>query len=67
MLPNRIEALEAEQSALVAAMSSPKYHDRPVEDLRADSARMKAIEDELAQAYDRWEALEAKREAAEKA
>lgn len=66
-LPGKIEALEAEQAALVEAMSTPQYHDRSVDELRADSDRLQAIETELAQAYERWEALEAKREAAEKA
>lgn len=62
-LPKLIEDLEAEQAALMEAMSAPDYHTKSVEELRKDAERAKAIEDEIASSYERWEALEEKRQA----
>ena len=64
-LPKLIEDLEAEQAALMEAMSAPDYHTKSVEELRKDAERAKAIEDEIASSYERWEALEEKRQLAE--
>ena len=64
-LPGRIEALEAEQSALVEKMSGAGYHGLPVEELRADAERMKAIDEEMAAGFARWEELEAKQREAQ--
>lgn len=64
-LPKLIEDLEAEQAALLEAMSASDYHAKPVEDLRKDAERAKAIEDEIASSYERWETLEEKRQLAE--
>ena len=64
-LPKLIEDLEAEQAALMEAMSAPDYHMKSVEELRKDAERAKAIEDEIASSYERWEALEEKRQLAE--
>lgn len=64
-LPGRLEALEAESSALIEKMSRQNYHSLSVEELRADADRMKAIEVETEEAYARWEALEEKRALAE--
>ena len=64
-LPKLIEDLEAEQAALLEAMSAPDYHAKPVEYLRKDAERAKAIEDEIASSYERWETLEEKRQLAE--
>ena len=47
------------------AMSAPDYHTKSVEELRKDAERAKAIEDEIASSYARWEALEEKRQLAE--
>ena len=64
-LPKLIEDLEAEQAALMEAMSAPDYHTKSAEELRKDAERAKAIEDEIASSYERWEALEEKRQLAE--
>ncbi len=64
-LPKLIEDLEAEQAALLEAMSASDYHAKPVEDLRKDAERAKAIEDEINSSYERWETLEEKRQLAE--
>ena len=64
-LPAKLEALEAEQAALIEKMSAPDYHQQSAETLRADAERMKAIEAETAEAFERWEALEAKKAEAE--
>ncbi len=58
-LPRRIEALEEEQTTVHAALADPAlYRDDPA---RAGELkqRLSAIESELAEAYDRWESLEA--------
>jgi ABC transport system ATP-binding/permease protein len=57
-LPERIEALENEQQQLVAAMASPEFYQRPEAQITADANRMKQLEDQLAEAYQRWEELE---------
>lgn len=64
-LPKLIEDLETEQAALLEAMSASDYHAKPVEDLRKDAERAKAIEDEINSSYERWETLEEKRQLAE--
>jgi ATP-binding cassette subfamily F protein uup len=57
-LPKQIEALENEQGALLARMSSSDYSKSGGEVMRADSARAGAIEQEMARKFARWEALE---------
>ena len=64
-LPKLIEDLEAEQAVLMEAMSALDYHTKSVDDLRKDAERAKAIENEILQSYERWEALEEKRQLAE--
>jgi ABC transport system ATP-binding/permease protein len=59
-LPGRIEALEAEQQRLSAAMSSAEFYARDGDAISRDIERAKAIDDELAQTYARWEELEGK-------
>jgi len=58
-LPARIEALEAELTALQARMSEPDYYKTPGETMAADQGRLEAIEQELENAYGTWEELEA--------
>lgn len=55
-LPQRIEALEAEQSCLAAEMADPAFYQRPT--ITQAIERLKEIEEALAQAYLRWEELE---------
>jgi ATP-binding cassette subfamily F protein uup len=59
-LPSRIEALEAEQATLVAAMSNADYQRRGADGIRADRQRLAALEQELGAAFARWSDLEAK-------
>ncbi len=58
-LPERIEALEAEQKRLYEAMADPEfYRGESVEIVRAKE-RLETLERELREAYERWESLEA--------
>jgi ABC transport system ATP-binding/permease protein len=59
-LPAQIEALETEQKALTAAMSSGDYHRRGGEQMRRDAARAQEIERELETAFERWAELDAR-------
>jgi ABC transport system ATP-binding/permease protein len=59
-LPGRIEALEAEQQRLSAAMSNAEFYARDGDAISRDIERAKALDAELAQAYARWEELEGK-------
>lgn len=58
-LPERIEALEAEQGALYEAMAAPSFYQQPGAEIAGAKARLEAIGRELEAAYERWEALEA--------
>jgi ATP-binding cassette subfamily F protein uup len=59
-LPARIEALEAEQGTLHARLSAPDLYQQGGEAVTALQARLAEIEAELAEAYRRWEDLEAR-------
>ncbi len=58
-LPERIEALEAEQAALNAAMCEPDFFRRDGAEIAAARSRLAVLEAELEQAYARWQELEA--------
>ncbi len=62
-LPGEIEALEVEQRALLARMTSPDYGQAGAQVMRADSERAGAIEQEMARKFARWEQLEQLRQA----
>jgi len=57
-LPLRIQALEAEQSRLNADMNDPEFFRRDPSAMRAAPARLEAIESELLELLEKWEALE---------
>ena len=57
-LPQRIEALEAEQLLLTEAMANPAYYQRDGAEIARSASRLKELEAELAQAFQRWEELE---------
>jgi len=59
-LPARIEALEAEQKALQADLADPATYARDAQSVPALHARHEALEAELLQALERWEALAAR-------
>ncbi len=58
-LPKRIETLEAEQEALHRTMGDPTFYQQAADKIAANKARLKALTQELEEAYQRWEALEA--------
>jgi ATP-binding cassette subfamily F protein uup len=64
-LPAEIEALEREQAALHAQMSSPEYHARGSLQMKRDASRHDEIEAQLMEKLERWSALEEKAKAAE--
>ena len=57
-LPARIEALEIELEDLQGALGDPELYRTSPEKVTELGARMQQVEQELAQAYQRWEALE---------
>jgi ABC transport system ATP-binding/permease protein len=59
-LPAVIEALETEREALRARTTSPEFYKETADAIRDALARLEAIDPELAAAYDRWNALEAR-------
>ncbi len=59
-LLTRIEALEAEQRKLSAAVSHPEFYREPAETIRAKLARLDALPEELLQAYARWHDLDSR-------
>ncbi len=61
-LPQQIEALEAEQRELYAAMADPDFYRQDGEGISRAKARSEELELELAAAYARWEELEAIKE-----
>ncbi len=57
-LPERIEQLEAEIAELHETLSQPTYYQQPGEQIAADAEKLKMLEAQLAEAYQRWEELE---------
>ena len=62
-LPARLQALEEEQRAISAKLADPLTYQDRASDPKALAARSEAIEAELLQLLERWEALEARRPA----
>ena len=56
-LPDHIEALEAEQSVLHEQMADPAFYRQNGEDVTAAQTRLEQIDNDLEQAYSRWEEL----------
>jgi ABC transport system ATP-binding/permease protein len=59
-LPVRIDALEAEQRELTAAVQDALFYTKPANEIRDALARLEAIAPELAAAYARWGVLDAR-------
>jgi ATP-binding cassette subfamily F protein uup len=57
-LPKTIEALETEQETLTAALADPLFFKKPAAEVTRATARLHAIEAELAAAFARWAELE---------
>lgn len=60
-LPGRIESLEQEQESLQMRLSDPAFYQGQGGELSACRERLAQLESDLATAYARWEALEARR------
>jgi len=59
-LPGRIEQLESDIAELHRDMASPEFYRRSGEEIAAEAARLRDLEEQLAAAYGRWEELEAR-------
>jgi len=59
-LPARIEALEAEQRALGAAIADPDFYRQPAAAINVALERTQAIEQELLELYARWDTLDSR-------
>jgi ABC transport system ATP-binding/permease protein len=57
-LPVRIENLEAEQQRITKAMADPAFYQQDNAEITRAANRLKQLEEELAQAFQRWEELE---------
>lgn len=57
-LPAIIEKYDAEIAALHREMADPQFYQQPGAQIAAEQARLKQLEEQLAQAYHRWEELE---------
>ncbi len=53
----KIEQLEAEQAELAHTMSLPDFYQQAPDTMQAAQTRYKALEQAVAEAYERWEAL----------
>ncbi|HWK73863.1 MAG TPA: ATP-binding cassette domain-containing protein [Povalibacter sp.] len=62
-LPQDIELLERQQAELTERMSSADYHRQGAEQIKTDHRQAEELELALAQKFERWETLEAKRDA----
>jgi ATP-binding cassette subfamily F protein uup len=58
-LPRKIEVLEAEQKDLYRIMSDPSFYQQEGPEIVKVKARLESVDQELEEAYQRWEALEA--------
>jgi len=58
-LPKKIEALDAEMEQIQQSLSDPELYQKDAAKVAELNARSEAIEAELAQCYERWEALDA--------
>ena len=58
-LPKRIEDLDAEQQRIIATMADPTFYKESGNKVASTKARLENVEQELAEAYKRWDELEA--------
>lgn len=59
-LPGQIQALEEQQAALTATLSSPELYQSGTNDAAQVQAQLAGIESELTTLYERWEMLESR-------
>jgi len=58
-LPQKIDALEAEQKELFACMTDPLFYKKEKNEIKRIRTRLAQVEQDIATAYQRWEELEA--------
>lgn len=63
-LPSVIETLETDIAALNDEMGQPKFYQQPKDFITQSQTRLTDLQCALEMAYHRWEALEARQEAA---
>lgn len=56
-LPDRIEALEAEQARITEQLADPAFYQQDPDGISRVTERMAQLERELSEAFDRWESL----------
>jgi len=56
--PTKIEAMESENAEIEARFCDPDYFSNDAEGYQRDQQRLAELEDELSNAYARWEELE---------
>jgi ABC transport system ATP-binding/permease protein len=59
-LPGRIEELETEQQRLNLAAADPSFYKEPSETIKQTLARLEALQNELLEAYARWDELDSR-------
>ncbi len=59
-LPETIARLEAEIADLHQTLAAPEFYKRPGEEIARETARLRQLDEQLVEAYHRWEALEAR-------
>jgi ATP-binding cassette subfamily F protein uup len=59
-LPAKIDALEAEQTAVADAIAHPEFYKESSADIERALERQKQIERDLAELYARWDALDSR-------
>jgi ATP-binding cassette subfamily F protein uup len=57
-LPAVIEQLETQIAELHAAMAAAEFYKRPTDEIARETNRLRQLEDQLSQTYQRWEELE---------
>ena len=59
-LPARIQALEAEQAQLNAAVAGPDFYKEPADAIKRTLTRLETLHGELLSAYARWDDLDSR-------
>jgi ATP-binding cassette subfamily F protein uup len=59
-LPALIDALEEEQRSLAARIAAPEFYREPGPEIAAALARLEALQQELTDAYARWDELDSR-------
>ena len=59
-LPETIERLEAEIATLHQTLAAPEFYKRPGAEIARETARLRQLDEQLAEAYHRWETLDAR-------